>query len=228
MSGHPSELTRLADAASQRCCGSAVAVIRGFDGLSRRRAATLRVKLTRRGVRTIDITPMTTTLRRRRAASGTTWEDRHIGLVVDASATGEEAQRLAAELGVPVLRSKTNAEPAHSALGVFADDALVAVALHGLAAVPLDEQQCQLALARNDDPECLTTGTVRFELAHPQVGRAEHITVTSTHRVTSTQPIMIAPHWGPWILHIDGAPLRPLVGPVEIRCLVDRIQQLTA
>jgi hypothetical protein len=32
----------------------------------------------------------------------------------------------------------------------------------------------------------------------------------------------------PRTLHADGTPLRPLDGPTEIRCLVDRIEQLTA
>lgn len=229
MSAAPSELTRLADAASQRCDGDAVAVVRGFDRTSRERAIALRVKLTRRGVPTVDISPMTTALRRRRDDTRTVFDDRHIGLVLDSGSTGGQAQRLAAELGVPVLRPRTKAAPArHSALGVFADGTLIGVGLDELTAVPLDDRECQLALAHGDDPECVTTGIVRLSLDHPQVGRAQHLTVTTTHSVTCTGPVRLAAHWGPWTLHADGAPLRPLARPVEVRCLIDRIEQLTA
>ncbi len=71
-------------------------------------------------------------------------------------------------------------------------------------------------------------GVVRLVLEHPQVGRADRITVTTSHSLACPGPVRLAPKRGLWTLHVDGVSLRPLDAPVEVRCLVDRIEQLTA
>jgi hypothetical protein len=226
-----SELTRLADVASQHCTGDAVAIVRGFDRKSRERARTLHSKLTCRGVPSIDVSPMTARMRRAPAMGGSVIAPGQIGLVLDAGeAPTGEAQRLAAELGVPVLRAKAGpAVNRPSVLGLFTDDVLVDVALDSVAVLPLDADECQLALAEDDLPPCLVTGPVRLHLDHPEVGRTDQIAVTTGQQtMATTSPLRLAPHWGPWSLHADSSPLRPLDAPMEIRCLLDRVEQITA
>jgi len=65
-------------------------------------------------------------------------------------------------------------------------------------------------------------------LGPAQVGRADRITVTTSHSLACPGPVRLALKRGLWTLHVGGMSLRPLDAPVEARCLVDRVEQLTA
>ncbi len=113
-------------------------------------------------------------------------------------------------------------------MGVVDGGTIVGVALDTLSLQPLDPGVCQLALAVGDDPPCLVAGAVEVCLEQPQVRRADHLDVTTSRPHRRCGALRVAPHVGAWTLHADGAPLMPLDRPVQIRCLVDRIEQLTA
>ena len=225
----PSELTRLADKAVDHSGGQAVAVVRGFDRTSRHRSAELRRKLQRRGVTSIDLTPLVLTLRHSERHAATNFlGDTTIGLVVDAGPGSSHAPNLAAELGVPLLHSRPDPGPARdSVLGLLADDTLVAVALDRVELRSLDAQQCQLAVRSGASPVVHVAGALTVLLEHANAGRADRMILQPGEQALAIDgALTIAPHRGAYTVVVDNRPVAPLAGPVTLRCLVDRLEHL--
>jgi hypothetical protein len=227
-----SALTRLADVASDHCSGDAVAIVRGFDRSSRLRARELGRKLARRGVPSVDLSPLHASMRRLGPAPRgprLVTDDGNIGVVVDASSQSPHARRLAAELGVPVVGRRAGSGPSrHSVVGVFSSGTLVGVALHVAAVRPLDEDVCRLAVSVDDQPPCLTAGSLMVELHHPDVGRAEALTVMTREQALEVSgDLRVASQSGPYALVLDGSPALPVEGPLVMRCLVDRLEEIS-
>jgi hypothetical protein len=114
-------------------------------------------------------------------------------------------------------------------LGVFVADTLTAVALDRVELRPLDEQECQLRMQSDTGPATHVAGTVSVHLEHPEVGRNERMVVRPAElALAADAPITIAPHWGPYTLVVDDRAVAPLTDPVTLRCLVDRLEHLSA
>jgi hypothetical protein len=224
-----SELTRLADTAVERGEGKSIAVVRGFDGRSRSRAAALRRKLAGRGVRTIDVTPLVLTPRHRRSSVLPALNAQTVGAVVDAGAPAARAsQRLAAAFGLPLLRAGAAAHiERRSVLGVFLADALAAVALEAVELRPLDASECQARVSVGDGPSTLSSGPLRFRLLSSSASASRpSAAVTADVLVEPSTTVTLTPHWGPHTLVVDDEPLAPLTQPVTLRCLVGRLEQV--
>jgi hypothetical protein len=206
-----SELTRLADKAVEHGDGHTVAVIRGFGRGSRQRAAELRRKLERRGVTAIDITPLALTFRHSdRAAARTLLDSGAIGLLVDAGPDSSHAPNLAAELGVPLLHSRSVPGPArHSVIGVFLADTLIAAGLHRVEFRPLDAHDCRLKLQSGTSPWVHAAGAVTVHLEHPEIGRTDRMILQpSAQALTADTELTVASHWGPTRWSLMTGPLR--------------------
>jgi hypothetical protein len=179
-------------------------------------------------VPTIDVCHMTAGLPR--GGDGCTGlEARHVGLVLDFGAPAGQAQRLVADLGVLVLRLKAKAAPARrSALGVFAGTTMLGVALHDVIAVPVDARDGQLAFGERGPR--VPRDRHRPPRDRPPAGRPRQPRHGHDEpQLPCVGPVRLAPHRGLWTLHVDGVPsLRPWNAPVEVRCLVDNIEQVTA
>ncbi len=227
--GSRSELTLLADTAVKRGAGKPVAVVRGFDRTSRSRAAALRRKLAGQGVPTVDVTPMVLTVRYRRSILPPTPDPQSVGVVVDlGTPTARSSQRLAAECGVPLLRTGAAARTERrSVLGVFVADCLTAVALEAVELRPQEASGCRVRIRIDDGPSTTSSGPRRFRL-RPDPGSPGRSEATTSGEVLvgPSSTVTLAPHWGPHTLVVDDEPLAPLTAPVTLRCLVGRLEQV--
>jgi hypothetical protein len=228
----PSELTRLADKAAAHSDGQAVAVVRGFDQPSRHRAAELRRKLRRRGVPAVDLTPLVLRLRHNGRTPDTraVLDEGTIGLVVDTGAGTSGAPALAAELGVPLLhRGAATGRSRRSVIGVLTGGDLITVALERVELRPLDRNDCQLSVHSDEGPQALVTGGLTVRLPQPDAGPTGGMPLMSAERWLDPQaPLHLAAHWGSYTLVIDDRPFSAIAGPLTLRCLVDRLEHLSA
>jgi hypothetical protein len=227
-----SELTRLADKAAAHSDGQAVAVVRGFDQSSRHRAAELRRKLRRRGIPAVDLTPLVLRLRHngRSPDARAVLDIGAIGLVVDTGVGTGGASALAAELGVPLLhQGAARGRSRRSVIGVFTGTDLIAVALERVELRPLDRNDCQLSVRTEESAPVLVTGGLTVHLPQPDAGPTADLPLMSAERRLDVKtPLHLAAHWGPYTLVIDDRPFSAMAEPVTLRCLVDRLERLSA
>ncbi|SHG68805.1 hypothetical protein [Streptoalloteichus hindustanus] len=218
-----SPLAVLADAAARGVAdGQTVAVVRGFDRESRRRARTVRDHLAGAGVRAVEATPA--------PDSWPLGESSAVGAVVNVAGSGSwDAHRIAAQLAAPLYAlDETGADGAEPGITERRMDLIDVrgergdhdIALSHVTLLPEDLTEAELAVVVDGTRHVVRGAQLRTGL-HEHLLRARVVGEGAEHVAAE---LTVEPVAGVFRLVRDGLPVDELTAPVT---LVARPEALT-